>query len=72
MIDHIKEHIARVEQFSSSDINEIEAFRIAYLGKKGVLNDFLQPSKVFRMKIKKNSGRWSTSSRMPHRTKSML
>src|SRR5690606_36744829 len=40
MIDKIKEHIARVEQFTASEMGEIEAFRIEYLGKKGVVNDF--------------------------------
>lgn len=40
MIDKIKEYITEVEQFTSSDQGEIEAFRIKYLGKKGVLNDF--------------------------------
>lgn len=56
MIDHIKEHIARVEQFSSSDINEIEAFRIAYLGKKGVLNDFFAAFKSVPNEDKKEFG----------------
>lgn len=40
MIDTIKEHIAEVEKFTSTSKEEIEAFRIKYLGKKGLLNGF--------------------------------
>lgn len=40
MIDTIKQHIAEVEKFSSTSKDEIENFRIKYLGKKGLLNDF--------------------------------
>ncbi len=40
MIETIKEHLAEVEKFASSSKDEIEAFRIKYLGKKGLLNTF--------------------------------
>ena len=40
MIDKIKEHIAEVENFTAESKEAIEAFRIKYLGKKGLLNDF--------------------------------
>ncbi|SDL64332.1 phenylalanine--tRNA ligase subunit alpha [Kriegella aquimaris] len=40
MIDKIKEHLKEVEAFISDDKEAIEAFRIKYLGKKGLLNDF--------------------------------
>lgn len=40
MIDTIKEHLTQVENFSSTSMDEIEAFRIKYLGKKGLLNQF--------------------------------
>ncbi len=40
MIDKIKDHIAEVERFSAETAEEIEKFRIKYLSKKGVLNDF--------------------------------
>ena len=40
MIDTIKEHIKEVEQFTSTSKEEIENFRIKYLGKKGLLNQF--------------------------------
>lgn len=40
MIETIKNHIAEVESFSSNNKEEIENFRIKYLGKKGILNGF--------------------------------
>ncbi|WP_318343766.1 phenylalanine--tRNA ligase subunit alpha [Flagellimonas baculiformis] len=40
MIETIKEHLAEVEKFSSTSLEEIETFRIKYLGKKGLLNTF--------------------------------
>ena len=40
MIDTIKEHIAEVEKFKADSKEAVEAFRIKYLGKKGLLNDF--------------------------------
>lgn len=40
MIETIKEHLAEVEKFSSTSTEEIETFRIKYLGKKGLLNTF--------------------------------
>ncbi|TAI47721.1 phenylalanine--tRNA ligase subunit alpha [Flagellimonas allohymeniacidonis] len=40
MIDTIKEHLEEVKKFSSTSKEDIEAFRIKYLGKKGLLNSF--------------------------------
>ena len=40
MIDQVKEHLQKVTDFSSTDAKAIEDFRIAYLGKKGILTDF--------------------------------
>lgn len=40
MIDEIKGHIAEVENFNAENAEAIEQFRIKYLGKKGILNDF--------------------------------
>lgn len=40
MIDKIKEHIAEVEKYSTKAKEDIENFRIKYLGKKGLLNEF--------------------------------
>ncbi|MRI01347.1 phenylalanine--tRNA ligase subunit alpha [Kriegella sp. EG-1] len=45
MIDTIKEHIAEVEKFKSDSKEAVEAFRIKYLGKKGLLNDFFKEFK---------------------------
>lgn len=40
MIENIKKHLAEVESFLSENRDEIEQFRIKYLGKKGLLNQF--------------------------------
>lgn len=40
MIDQVKEHLQKVTDFNSTDAKAIEDFRIAYLGKKGILTDF--------------------------------
>src|SRR5690606_10714569 len=40
MIEKIKQHIAEVQHFSTTDKDALEAFRIKFLGKKGILNDF--------------------------------
>jgi len=56
MIDTLKEHIAEVEKFSASDKDAVEAFRIKYLGKKGVLNDFFAEFKNVPNDRKKEYG----------------
>ena len=40
MIDKIQELITEAEVFTAQTKEEVEAFRIKYLGKKGLLNDF--------------------------------
>jgi len=40
MIETIKEHIAEVEQFAASSPEEVESFRVKYLGKKGLVSGF--------------------------------
>ncbi|MBL6665393.1 MAG: phenylalanine--tRNA ligase subunit alpha [Flavobacteriaceae bacterium] len=40
MIDKINENLASVNAFETQSKEEVEAFRIKYLGKKGILNDF--------------------------------
>jgi phenylalanyl-tRNA synthetase alpha chain len=40
MLDKIKEQIAEVESYNGTTKDDIEQFRIKYLGKKGLLNDF--------------------------------
>lgn len=40
MTDKIKDYIAEAEKFDTRNREELEAFRIKFLGKKGILNDF--------------------------------
>ncbi len=40
MIDKIKEHIAEVEQFTADSQEAVEAFRLKYLSKKGLMGKF--------------------------------
>lgn len=56
MIDKIKEHIAEVEKFQAKTKEEIEAFRIKFLGKKGLLNDFFSEFKSVANDQKKEFG----------------
>ncbi|WP_394974534.1 phenylalanine--tRNA ligase subunit alpha [uncultured Croceitalea sp.] len=56
MIETIKEHLAEVEKFSSTSKDEIENFRIKYLGKKGLLNDFFAEFKNVPNEQKKEFG----------------
>lgn len=56
MIDKIKELIAEVETFKAQSKEEIEAFRIKYLGKKGVLNEYFAEFKNVANDQKKEFG----------------
>ncbi len=56
MIEILKQHIAQVEQFSSTSRDEIENFRIKYLGKKGLLNEFFAAFKSVPNEQKKEYG----------------
>ena len=56
MIDKIKGHIADVESFNAKTKDEIEAFRIKYLGKKGILNEFFAEFKNVPNEEKKAFG----------------
>jgi phenylalanyl-tRNA synthetase alpha chain len=56
MIETIKEHLAEVEKFTSTSKDEIENFRIKYLGKKGLLNDFFAEFKNVPNEQKKEFG----------------
>ena len=56
MIDKIKEHIAKIEDFTAKTKEELEQFRIQYLGKKGVLNDFFAAFKEVPSEEKKTFG----------------
>ncbi|QLG45498.1 phenylalanine--tRNA ligase subunit alpha [Costertonia aggregata] len=56
MIDTIKKHIKEIEQFSADTAEAVEAFRIKYLGKKGLLNDFFAEFKNVPNEQKKEFG----------------
>ena len=56
MIDTLKEHIAKVEHFTADSKDAVEAFRIKYLGKKGLLNDFFAAFKNVPNEQKKEFG----------------
>jgi len=56
MIDKIKEHIAEIEQFTADSKEALEDFRIKYLGKKGILNDFFAEFKNVPNDQKKEFG----------------
>ena len=56
MIVKIKEHIAKIEDFTAKTKEELEQFRIQYLGKKGVLNDFFAAFKEVPNEEKKTFG----------------
>ncbi len=56
MIDKIKEHIAEIENFKTDSKEAIENFRIKYLGKKGLLNDFFAEFKNVPNDQKKEFG----------------
>ncbi|WP_417885388.1 phenylalanine--tRNA ligase subunit alpha [Zunongwangia sp.] len=56
MIDKIKNYIAEVEKFSASSQEEIENFRIKFLGKKGILNHFFAEFKNVPNESKKEFG----------------
>lgn len=56
MIDQINEHIAKVAAFDGKNQKELEDFRIAYLGKKGLLNEFFAAFKEVPVEEKKAFG----------------
>ncbi|MFC5047618.1 phenylalanine--tRNA ligase subunit alpha [Aquimarina hainanensis] len=56
MIDKIKEHIEEVEKFQAKTKEELEAFRIKFLGKKGLVNDFFSEFKNVANEQKKEFG----------------
>jgi phenylalanyl-tRNA synthetase alpha chain len=56
MIDKIKELIAEAETFKAQSKEEVEAFRIKYLGKKGLLNEFFAEFKNVANDQKKEFG----------------
>ena len=56
MIDKIKEHITQVEAFSATTLDQVEDFRIKYLGSKGLLKAFFAAFKEVSNDQKKEFG----------------
>jgi len=56
MIEKIKGYIAEAEAFQTQNKEELEAFRIKFLGKKGLLNDFFAEFKAVPNEQKKEFG----------------
>lgn len=56
MIDQIKKYIGEVESFTAQNPAEVEAFRIKFLGKKGILNDLFVEFKSVPNEQKKEFG----------------
>jgi phenylalanyl-tRNA synthetase alpha chain len=56
MIDKIKEHIEEVKRFQADSKEAVEAFRIKYLSKKGLLNEFFAEFKNVPTELKREFG----------------
>lgn len=56
MIEKIKNYIVEVESFTTDKAEEIEQFRIKFLGKKGILNEFFAEFKNVPNEEKKEFG----------------
>lgn len=56
MIDKINKNLTLVNAFDSQSKEEVEAFRINYLGKKGILNDFFTAFKEVPPQEKREYG----------------
>lgn len=56
MLERIEELLAEVDAFQSQNKEEIEQFRIRFIGKKGILNDFFEKFKEVPNEQKKDFG----------------
>jgi phenylalanyl-tRNA synthetase alpha chain len=56
MLNKLEEHIKYINSFSSKDINEIESFKIKFLGRKGFINDLFSEFKNVPVNQKKEVG----------------
>ena len=57
MNDKLKKHLKEVENFYSENSKEIEAFRISYAGKKGILSSLFSSFRDIPPEQKKNYGK---------------
>ena len=56
MIKKLEDYISHIKKFSSQDLNEIESFKINFLGRKGVINDLFSNFKNVPADQKKEYG----------------
>ncbi len=56
MIEDLKSHLKTVEAFTADNLDDVEAFRIKYLGKKGILNQYFAEFKSVPAEEKKTFG----------------
>ncbi len=56
MIEELKSHLKTVEDFTAETLDEVENFRIKYLGKKGILNQYFAQFKAVPKEEKKTFG----------------
>ncbi|QTY26097.1 phenylalanine--tRNA ligase subunit alpha [Flavobacterium sp. CS20] len=56
MIEELKSHLKTVENFVADNLDDVEAFRIKYLGKKGILNQYFAEFKSVPAEDKKIFG----------------
>jgi phenylalanyl-tRNA synthetase alpha chain len=56
MLDKIKELITEVEAFKANSMEEVEAFRIKFSGKKGVINEYMAEFRNVPNELKKDYG----------------
>lgn len=69
MIDQIKTHIAEAAAFQTDKPAELEAYRIQYLGSKGLLKTLFAEFKNVPNDQKKNLGRWLIYLKRPPKTR---
>ena len=56
MTGKLDEHISYVKNFKSKDIDEIESFKIKFLGRKGIINNLFSEFKNVSSDQKKEYG----------------
>ena len=59
MKQKVEEFIKEVEEFKTSVVEELEEFRIKFLGKKGLVKDLFNKFKEVPNEQKKNLGNYS-------------
>ena len=57
MLDRIKQLMSEVEAFTANSKEEVEAFRIKYSGKKGLVNDIIADFRDVPNEMKRDYGR---------------